>query len=295
MTSKTSLTLAQRQRVAQDTIKRSPQIIAEHASAGGNEGPLRSATADSTFISEQLPSLDQSKCPNAPESQVQLVNSDAFTAARRLIEEVPEAHGSVAVLNLASDVYRAGGWVQTLSKTQEEALCYSSTLYETLKESYYPWPNVGPGSVAGVFSPGVVIFKDDLDNGCGELPAADRRIVSVITVAAPRNRLLTEDGENFQNPSVLEDLQGKIRLVYRMAAHHGQQYLILGAMGCGAYRCPPKLVATQMKEILLEPEFNGWFKWVIFAIYSRPDNGPTNFDIFSEIFKDTTIGKKELI
>lgn len=113
---------------------------------------------------------------------------------------------------------------------QEEALCYSSTLYLTLKPSYYPWPNLGPGSVAGVFSPGIVVFKNDLDHDCVELPTAERVVVSVITVAAPRGPRLTPDGQRFKYRSELEDLRGKIRLVYRMAAHNGQQYLVLGEL-----------------------------------------------------------------
>ncbi|TFK23225.1 hypothetical protein FA15DRAFT_688005 [Coprinopsis marcescibilis] len=254
----------------------------EHSSQG--------ATRDSAFIPEQLPALDPAKCPNAPQSNVEVVNSASFTAARKLINQVPDAKGKMSVLNLASDEDRAGGWIYTLSKTQEEALCYSSTLYETLKLSYYPWSNVGPGSVAGVFSPGVVIFKDDLDHGCRDLASEEREVVSVITVAAPRGPTLTKDRQSFRVPSVLEDLRGKIRLVYRMAAHNGQSYMILGAMGCGAYRCPSRLVAEQMKEILLEPEFKGWFHRVVFAVYSHPSTYETNFDVFSEVFRDTTIG-----
>jgi len=111
---------------------------------------------------------------------------------------------------------------------QEEALCYSSTLYDTLKESYYPWPNLGPRSVAGIYSPGVVIFKDDLDHNCVDLPEAERRVVSVITVASPCRPKLTEDELGFKNESDLEDLKGKIRLVYRMAGHNKQTHLVLG-------------------------------------------------------------------
>jgi hypothetical protein len=110
-------------------------------------------------------------------------------------------------------------------------LCYSSTLYDTLEPSYYPWPNIGPSSRAGIFSPGVVVFRDDLDHDCVELAADDRLVVSVVTVAAPRFPALvkTSSGEvTFKNPSVLEDLRGKIRLVYRMAGHYGQRYLVLG-------------------------------------------------------------------
>lgn len=101
-------------------------------------------------------------------------------------------------------------------------------MYSTLKPTYYPWPNLGPGSVAGVYSPSVVIFKDDLDHDCVDLDRNDRRIVSVLTVAAPCGPELTRDGSTLKNSSDLEDLRGKIKLVFRMAAHHGQQYLVLG-------------------------------------------------------------------
>ncbi|KAG6832862.1 hypothetical protein H0H87_012794 [Tephrocybe sp. NHM501043] len=192
--------------------------------------------------------------------------------------------GKTAVLNLASDEFPGGGWVVTLSKTQEEALCYSSTLYNTLKQEYYPWSNTGPGSTAGVFSPGVVIFKDDLDHDCKYLDPDDRCVVSVITVAAPRHCPLTEDQSTFKDPSVLDDLRGKIRLIFRIAAHHDQHNLVLGAFGCGAYRCPPDLVAKEMKGILMDNEFRGWFRQIVFAIYSQGEVGRRNLNVFEGVF-----------
>ncbi|KAJ6551703.1 hypothetical protein B0H19DRAFT_951358 [Mycena capillaripes] len=267
--------------IAKNTIDRSPSIVAEHKHQG--------ASADSVFIQSQLPALDPSACPN-PEhvpSAVEVINSDSFAAARNMLASDPST--KVAVLNLASDILPAGPWLEVMTTTQEEALCYSSTLYITLKESYYPWPNLGEGCVAGVFSPGVIIFRDDLDHDCVELPIADRRVVSVLTVAAPAWPDLTPDRQSFTDASTLTYLQEKIRLVYRMAAHNGQQYLVLGAMGCGAYACPPRLVAMQMRDILLEPEFRGWFKKVVFSIYSRPSNGPGNFEIFKDVFKGVEV------
>ncbi|KAF8998107.1 hypothetical protein BDQ17DRAFT_1247929 [Cyathus striatus] len=272
-----------RRKIATDTLARAAQIIQAHSSNG--------ASLDSTFISDQLPALDAASCPNPDwePSDVTVVNSDAFTAARNIMRENPNATGKTAVLNLASDEIPGGGWIFSLSTTQEEALCYSSTLYPTLKESYYPWPNLGPGSVAGVFSPGVVVFKDDLDHGCVDLPREEQRVVSVITVAAPRGPDLTPDEKSFAKASDLEDLRGKIRLVYRMAARNGQEYVVLGAMGCGAYWCPPLLVANEMKSILLDPEFKGWFRKVVFAVYSVPRNGPGNYGIFSEVFQNVKV------
>ncbi|RDB15942.1 hypothetical protein Hypma_003604 [Hypsizygus marmoreus] len=284
--------LRQRQEIAHDTIARSPSLVQSHTSEG--------ATLDSFFLTiDDLPALDPSLCPGHPRSKVAVLNADSFTAARDLIQAAPDgsARGKTAVLNLASDEERAGGWEYTLCKTQvssvilqpEEALCYSSTLYATLKPSYYPWPNLGPGSVAGVFSPGVLIFRHDLDHECVELPIAERRVVSVLTVAAPRDPKLTKDGGAFANKQDLEDLRGKIRLVYRMAARHGQEYLVLGAMGCGVYFCPPRLVAEEMKAVLLEDEFKGWFRQVVFAVYSKLGNGAGNFAIFDKAFSGVEV------
>ncbi len=191
---------------------------------------------------------------------------------------------------------------------QEEALCYSSTLYTTLKPSYYPWPNLGPGSAAGIFSPGVVIFKDDLGHKCVELPKDQRRIISIITVAGPRLPALTDDGEDFARESDLEDLREKIRLVYRMAAHHKQRYLVLGekwfsiwqilkglmpscligALGCGVYASPPKPVASEMKSVLLDPEFRGHFKRVVFAVCDKAGH-QEKFAAFRDAFAGVEI------
>lgn len=87
---------------------------------------------------------------------------------------------------------------------------------------------MGPGSIAGIYSPAVVIFKDDLDHDCVDLPPSEVQVVSVITVAAPRSPPLTSDGGAFKYPGDLECMREKIRLVYRMASHNGQQYLVLG-------------------------------------------------------------------
>lgn len=60
-------------------------------------------------------------------------------------------------------------------------------------------------------------------------------------------------------------------------------------MGCGAYRCPSRLVAEEMKAVLLDEEFKGWFRKVVFAVYSSQTNGRGNFDIFKEVFTDVVL------
>lgn len=75
------------------------------------------------------------------------------------------------------------------------------------------------------------MFKDDLDHWCLDLGEEEVRVVAVLTVAAPRGPKTRrgEDGEEaIRDEKVAEELRGKIRLVYRMAAGNGKEYIVLG-------------------------------------------------------------------
>jgi len=98
-----------RQLIAQDTLEFTEAVIKQCVADGASE--------NSIFYSEQLSSLPSSVESDA-RCRVSVVNCDAFTAARQLFNEHRDAKGSVVVLNLASDEHRAGGWMQTLSRTQ---------------------------------------------------------------------------------------------------------------------------------------------------------------------------------
>jgi uncharacterized protein (TIGR02452 family) len=123
---------------------------------------------------------------------------------------------------------------------------------------------------------------------CVDLPQSERVIVSVLTFAAPRHRKLTDDYKHFAHQSDVDALRAKVRVILRTAARRGQDTLVLGAIGCGAYACPPRQVAEEMRDILLEEEFKGWFRRVDFAVYSKKEKwfiGEENFDIFEEVFQ----------
>ena len=265
-------TFGARHAICEDTIARSSPIAA--STPGGSLA--------SYFVPSQLPPLSKTspKYPSlALHTPPAIYNSDSFALAR-----IIPGSGKIGVLNLASDIEPGGGWRYTLSRTQEEALCYSSTLYATLKPEWYPWPNTGAGSAAGVMSPDVVVFRDTLDNGLVELHEDQRHVVAVMTVAAPRLPVVKKGGEGFAREEDLEDLREKILLVLRMAAGEGVTRLVLGAMGCGAYRCPPRVVAQEMKMALEREEFAGWFGNVAFAVYAAGPIGTKNLEIFREVF-----------
>lgn len=269
--------IATRRQICEDTIRRSEHITAT----------TPGASLSSTFITKttypELSPLDPTFPALAPK-RIEVIDSDTFLCARNMLSTTPTLQNKIAVLNLASDEEPGGGWRYTLSMTQEEALCYSSTLFQTLKKEYYPWPNTGQASIAGVFSPNVVVFRDTLDNECRELGEEERTVVSVVTVAAPRRPGLTEDELEFEDESVLEGFREKVRLVLRCAAAEGKTGLVLGALGCGAYRCPPQLVAREMKQVLEEEEFRGWFERVVFAVYGTGPVGKRNLEVFRKVF-----------
>ncbi|KEQ69497.1 hypothetical protein M436DRAFT_56092 [Aureobasidium namibiae CBS 147.97] len=269
--------LATRRKICEDTIKRTESITANTPGAS-----LSSSSIDLTTYPELSP-MDPS-FPDLSLNNVEVIDSDAFACARAMIAASPDLRGKIAVLNLASDEEPGGGWRYTLSATQEEALCYSSTLFATLKGEYYPWPNTGEGCVQGVFSGEVVVWKDTLDNGCVDLKEGVREVVSVVTVAAPRNPGLTDDKKGFREEGVLGEFRNKVKLVLRCAAREGKTGLVLGALGCGAYRCPPELVAREMKGVLEEEEFRGWFDRVVFAVYGKEPVGERNLGVFREVF-----------
>ena len=73
----------------------------------------------------------------------------------------------------------------------------------------------------------------------------------------------------------------KIRTVLRIAAIEQRRNLILGALGCGAFKNPPKAVANLFKDVLCESEFTGRFEGIWFAVVDR--KGSDNFKIFRKV------------
>lgn len=96
----------------------------------------------------------------------------------------------------------------------------------------------------------------------------------------------------FANEEDRDLTKDKIRLCLRMAASKGHTMLVLGAMGCGAFRNPPKEIASCWMEVLSEDEFaGGWFKEIWFAVFDRRREG--NFEVFEEKFDGKVVGVRE--
>ena len=241
---------------------------------------------------DTLPPLRWADCPrhNAPthKTKIQVVDADSFNAAIALGKEHGTAGGKVAVLNMASHSSPGGGWLKGAT-AQEEALCYRSSLSLSLHKRYYPFKHL-----TGVYTPDVVVIRGDMSSGHAllvpETKVEDLPVVSVLSVAAIRKPDLKEiddeRGNGVKRMTFLKDgdrllTKGKMRLCLRMAAAKGHRLLVLGALGCGAFKNPPEDNVQCWREVLEEAEFGGgWWMEVWFAVLDRKNEG--NLQVFRE-------------
>ena len=94
--------------------------------------------------------------------------------------------------------------------------------------------------------------------------------------------LAVDANVNVVDPADQELLDRKIRTMLRVLANYKQTHLVLGALGCGAFRNPPLLVASIFKRILAEEEWGGHFREIVFAVLDYPRG--MNFAIFNSVF-----------
>ena len=214
---------------------------------------------------------------------------------------------------MASDLHPGGGCKKG-ALAQEESLCYRSTLYHTLDKSptYYPLP-----PLSGIYSPAVVVHRQDMSRHFQPYASPHEWFsLGVVSIAGLRKPELSADEAEFATPSVQRLLENKIRQTLRIAVKAGQEYLVLGALGCGAFRNPPGLVARTFLKVLKEHEWKGWFAGLVFAVMagngrqhlSRGErdaaggggggNGATgetspgkkNYEVFKEILDGVVVG-----
>lgn len=256
------------------------------------------------FSLDTLPPLKKEDCPKHKKAIIKVINEDTFNAAIILKDTICSSQALAspanssnaqsmslssrpAVLNLASDTQPGGGW-QTGAMAQEEALCYRSSLSLSLHKHYYPWD-----ALQGLYTRDVVVIRSSTADGHALLgpvvAAADLPVVSVLSVAAVRRpKLVDAQSPGGKQRKVFADgdervlTKKKMRLALRMAASKGHDCLVLGALGCGAFRNPAEEIADAWKEVLGEVEFaEGWWRAVWFAVLDKTDEG--NLEIFEEV------------
>lgn len=201
------------------------------------------------------------------ETIVKVENIDCLLVAEKLLAEGYHP----AVVNIASR-RNPGGGVLTGAGAQEENLFRRSNLFQSLyqfapfadiyglRKSKYQYPldrNFG-----GIYTPYATIFRGTEQDGYPLLYEPYR--MSFIAVAGI-NRPALESPERIAS-ELVEAVKNKIRTIFRIGLLHGHDSLILGALGCGAFRNPPSHIARLFHEVMEEPEFKNKFRLLLFAI-----------------------------
>ncbi len=242
----------------------------------------RNIDTDFRFSHKYNEPLDMDDTSYDKKGDVSVVDMDTLDCAKSLIDDGFEDN-EVCVLNMGS-IWKYGGGVENGAGAQEECLCRRSTLYPMLKsyaEKYKDtYPNSGENDA--IYTSNVEVLKDSSYNVL-ENPYH----VNVITAAAIKHPVLIDGG---LSPTDTTFLMHKIRNILNSAAFNGNRAIVLGAFGCGAYRCPAEDVARIFKHILFDEKAKDMFDAVNFAIIDdhnafREDNKEGNYKAFKRIIE----------
>ena len=186
------------------------------------------------------------------ETKVQVTNETTLGASRRLTEQGLRP----LALNFANGIHPGGGFLNG-ARAQEEVLCRSSALYQTLvgdpmyeEHRKRPLPD---STDWAIYSPDVPVFR--MDDG---MELQHPWLLSFITCAAPFAPVVGQLRAG-------DLLQKRIRRVLAIAQSYGHSVLVLGAWGCGAFANDPHRTAIDFRGAL-ENDYAGAFSDIVFAI-----------------------------
>ena len=227
-------------------------------------------------------------------TNIQVVNQDCLAYAKSLLEQ--DSADDLCVLNMAS-AKNPGGGVYGGAGAQEEYLFRCSDYYRFLFqyadpasfdcEKVYGIPHNPRHSYplkrnfGGVYSHGVTIFRGTEANGYALLETPWK--VNFVAVAANNIRRYMNGRTTIPDKFIPSTLS-LIRTILRIAYNNGQRRLVLGAFGCGAFANPPGHMAQLFKQVFEEPEFQGLFREIHFAIIEDHNSHGRNVNAFKEVF-----------
>lgn len=224
-------------------------------------------TLEDTTLYDNIANVYVKDMKKYDDFKVEVTNEDCLCASKRLLDDglLP------AVLNMAS-FYKPGGGVMNGSGAQEENLCRRTNLFKSLfrfdkslakafsitpSNKHYPL-NLNYG---GVYSPSIAVFRDTEDNNYQLLN--EPFLVDVISMPGIKNPEIV-DGKLTERDRTI--LKNKVSTILRLGALWGNNALVLGALGCGAYRTPANEMAEIFKEVIFSEDYKGLFKQITFAI-----------------------------
>lgn len=260
-----------------------------------NESETLKAAAAQTTRSQRL-FLAKDKIP---EPQIKTAGkAEIVVSGKRTLAAAAGYPGKkVCILNFASAT-NPGGGVQKGSSAQEESICRCSTLYfslatdEMMKLFYTPHRRANNPLYNDdlIYSPNVYVIKRDTDNP-KRLQEHDWYKVNVITCAAPNLRKKPSSRMNpnarTHRPRISDEklealLVRRIERIFAAAAADGNEVLILGAFGCGAFKNPPAVVAKAFHQVT--DAYRSCFETIEYAVF-HTDSEAKNYTAFVKEFR----------
>jgi uncharacterized protein (TIGR02452 family) len=195
------------------------------------------------------------------------------------------------VLNLSDDLY-AGGAVTSGSGAQEESLWRRTALSVTQHQGFYPlcgareeddYPSQGRarGIVDLIYSAGVPVLRTSEATDYAWIPSEKRWYCDFIACPGLKYPVIPPHHPEAPKDILPEDeavLEARLRLILDTAAYMGNNAVVLGAMGCGAWRTPAHAVARIFGRVL--PEYAGVFHEITVAILSTHSSAASTISQF---------------
>ena len=217
---------------------------------------------------------------------------------RRTFEAAAGYKGTKTAVHNFASASNPGGGVVNGATAQEECLCRCSGLYFNLNTPamwdgfYTPHRNAHDPLHNDdiIYTPDVTVFKSDTAYP-RLMPEGDWYEVNVITCAAPNlrsrpsNSYNTGDGHQsviVTDKQLYEIHEKRLRRILDVAVSEGNEVVILGAFGCGAFMNDPSVVAKVAKDVIADYMYA--FKNIEFAVYCSPRD-ESNFRTFERVLK----------
>lgn len=209
-------------------------------------------------------------------TEVSVLEISTLEGARYLAAKASQP-GKIGVLNFASAKKPGGGFLNG-AQAQEESIARSSTLYPTLltktSEKFYTLHNHdtkgGYYSHAMIYSPGVLIFRDD-DGGWVEPLEVDVLTNPAVNAGVVRKTIygkLMPEATEERIKKVMAERMGRVLFLLEK---EGVRNIVLGSFGTGVFQNKVDVVARLWADLLTVPgaRFGRSFERVIFAILGR--------------------------
>lgn len=198
---------------------------------------------------------------NDEKEVVSVVEDDTINVALNLKSQ----NYNPLVLNMASERVPGGG-VRNGAKAQEESLFRRTNYFMHLDKSMYPLQEFQV-----IHTPNVAVVKDE-----DYKLLQSEEYLDFIACPAVRNPEYQQNGRMSERDRYV--MRQKIRLIFQTAAYHGYDCLVLGALGCGAYKCNPHDVIAEFNKVM--QEYQGVFRKIVYAVNSQGRD--TNFELFRD-------------